>query len=120
VVIDGNLISSRTWHDYSPMFKAFMTLLVKTTATAGAREVRPGEGARKLVNLVRLVNFCPCCGFEFGNDDDPGTAAPRSFAQYLAEWMQQGCHWFDPKRKPPVWQIEKQLRSAGIPIPTQS
>ena len=22
---------------------------------------------------------CPRCGFEFGNDDNPGTAAPSSF-----------------------------------------
>jgi hypothetical protein len=30
---------------------------------------------------------CPNCGFEFGNDDNPGgTAAPASFAEYRAEW----------------------------------
>lgn len=28
---------------------------------------------------------CPNCGFEFGNDDNPGTAAPVSFAEYRAQ-----------------------------------
>ena len=26
------------------------------------------------------------CAFEFGNDDNPGTADPMSFAEYRAEW----------------------------------
>jgi predicted RNA-binding Zn-ribbon protein involved in translation (DUF1610 family) len=29
---------------------------------------------------------CPNCGFEFGNDDNPGTAAPRTFEAYRSEW----------------------------------
>jgi hypothetical protein len=33
---------------------------------------------------------CVCCGFEFGNDDNPGTADPVSFAEYRAEWESQG------------------------------
>lgn len=33
---------------------------------------------------------CPRCGFEFGNDDDPGTAEPVSFEQYRREWQAQG------------------------------
>jgi hypothetical protein len=38
---------------------------------------------------------CPRCGFEFGNDDNPGTAAPSSFEQYRVEWEAEGCPWFD-------------------------
>ncbi|ONI74417.1 hypothetical protein BWI15_14000 [Kribbella sp. ALI-6-A] len=38
---------------------------------------------------------CPRCGFEFGNDDDPGTAPPVSFYQYRAEWEAKGRPWFD-------------------------
>jgi len=38
---------------------------------------------------------CPRCGFEFGNDDNPGTAAPMSFEQYREEWVAGGCQWFD-------------------------
>jgi len=26
---------------------------------------------------------CDCCGFEFGNDDEPGTSEPVSFQAYL-------------------------------------
>jgi hypothetical protein len=29
---------------------------------------------------------CPQCSFEFGNDDNPGTAEPVSFEQYRAEY----------------------------------
>lgn len=40
---------------------------------------------------------CPCCGFEFGNDDNPGTAPPRSFSAYRARWAQLGYPIFDPE-----------------------
>jgi hypothetical protein len=33
---------------------------------------------------------CPNCGFEFGNDDNPGTARPVSFEEYRAEWQADG------------------------------
>lgn len=39
---------------------------------------------------------CPRCGFEFGNDDNPGTATPVSFEEYRAEWETEGRPWFDP------------------------
>ena len=32
---------------------------------------------------------CPVCEFEFGNDDNPGTAAPQSFEDYRREWEQR-------------------------------
>ena len=38
---------------------------------------------------------CPRCGFEFGNDDNPGTAPPASFEQYRREWEAEGRPWFD-------------------------
>jgi hypothetical protein len=38
---------------------------------------------------------CPRCGFEFGNDDNPGTAEPDSFESYRAEWEAEGRPWFD-------------------------
>jgi len=38
---------------------------------------------------------CPNCGFEFGNDDNPGTAAPSSFEDYRAEWARSGSPRFD-------------------------
>ena len=39
---------------------------------------------------------CPRCGFEFGNDDNPGTAEPVSFETYRAEWERRGQPWFAP------------------------
>ncbi len=33
---------------------------------------------------------CPNCGFEFGNDDNPGTAPGVSFEEYRAEWEAEG------------------------------
>ena len=36
----------------------------------------------------------PKCGFEFGNDDNPGTAEPESFDEYRREWERQGKPWF--------------------------
>jgi hypothetical protein len=41
---------------------------------------------------------CACCGYEFGNDDEPGTGAPVSFKDHLNELMKAGSHWFDPAR----------------------
>ena len=38
---------------------------------------------------------CPRCGFEFGNDDNPGTAPPQSFEEYRKNWEAEGQPWFD-------------------------
>lgn len=40
---------------------------------------------------------CPNCGFEFGNDDNPGTAAPSSIAEYRAEWEAEGSPRFSKR-----------------------
>lgn len=37
---------------------------------------------------------CPRCGFEFGNDDNPGTSSPVSFEEYRREWEAAGAPWF--------------------------
>jgi hypothetical protein len=59
-------------------------------------------------------DVCPCCGFEFGNDDNPGTAPPSSFEQFRRAWIESGCPWFDPSRRPAGWRLEDQLAAAGI------
>ncbi len=33
---------------------------------------------------------CDQCGFEFGQEDNPGTAAPQSFEEYRDEWQAGG------------------------------
>jgi hypothetical protein len=45
---------------------------------------------------VPSYEVCPRCGFEFGNDDNPGTAEPLSFESYRAEWERNGRPVFDP------------------------
>jgi len=42
---------------------------------------------------------CPRCGFEFGNDDNPGTGMPVSFEEYRLEWESEGSPWFDSKHQ---------------------
>jgi len=38
---------------------------------------------------------CSNCGFEFGNDDNPGTgAAPDSFESYRRRWLAAGSPRF--------------------------
>ena len=54
-------------------------------------------------------DICKCCGFEFGNDDDPGTAPPSSFEEYLADWELNGCVWFDGRARPSNWSLSEQL-----------
>src|SRR3954454_7715680 len=56
---------------------------------------------------------CACCGLEFGNDDNPGTAAPTSFEQYRDEWIRGGCRWFDESLRPSDWDLKEQLASIG-------
>jgi hypothetical protein len=57
---------------------------------------------------------CACCGFEFGNDDEPGTSDPISFQSYLADWIKGGCVWFDLTKRPAHWSLDEQLKRAGI------
>ena len=59
-------------------------------------------------------DVCSCCGFEFGNDDDPGTAPPCSFEDYLRIWVANGCRWFDPTKRTEDWDLRSQLANAGI------
>ena len=63
--------------------------------------------------------MCACCGFEFGNDDNPGTAPPLTFEQYGREWVAEGCRWFDPARQPSGWRVEEQFAAAGITGPAE-
>jgi hypothetical protein len=57
---------------------------------------------------------CDCCGFEFGNDDEPGTGTPVPFELYLKAWIEAGCPWLSPDRRPQGWRLEEQLERAGI------
>lgn len=43
---------------------------------------------------------CPRCGFELGNNDNPGTAEATSFEQYRLEWTEDGRPWVDESARP--------------------
>lgn len=59
-------------------------------------------------------DVCDCCGFEFGNDDEPGTAPPSTFQEYRQEWIAHGGRWLDPSKRPQDWTLERQLRNAWL------
>src|SRR5437773_1932001 len=42
---------------------------------------------------------CPRCGFEFGNDDNPGTGTPASFEAYRDDWEARGRPWLSERAK---------------------
>ena len=63
--------------------------------------------------------ICSYCGYEFGNDDEPGTSEPISFRDYLIQWIKDGCIWFGANLKPENWSLGKQLEAAGISNPIE-
>lgn len=70
--------------------------------TAKPYEIWPPPGGLELSppyeDLLGRPSYevCPRCGFEFGNDDNPGTSSPDSFESYYADWVARGQPWFDP------------------------
>lgn len=58
---------------------------------------------------------CPCCGYEFGYDDDPDRVIEAlSFDEYRATWIADGCPWFDKSARPAGWHLQVQLKAAGL------
>jgi hypothetical protein len=51
--------------------------------------------------------ICPCCGTEFGNDDERVT-----HAQLRSEWIARDGAWFF-RNPPPLWNPWMQLINAG-------
>ena len=76
--------------------------------------VRGGEPPYSVFLGMPSYEVCPCCGYEFGFDDEPGTSEPQSFEQYLADWTRKGCKWFDENNKPIGWSIENQIKGCRI------
>jgi hypothetical protein len=57
---------------------------------------------------------CLCCGYKFGNHDNPGKEKPISFLEYRTEWIQKGAIWVNKRKKPKIWTLEDQLARAGL------
>lgn len=84
---------------------------------AKMKVVAPGGAEPPYSTFLGEPSFevCPCCGFEFGSDDEPGTGhAGLSFAEYRARWMADGAQWSDPSRKPADWDVHQQLKAARL------
>ncbi len=61
-------------------------------------------------NGVGSYEICPCCGFQFGNDDFPDKNSQIS--KWREEWIKNGCIWFSTSRiKPKNWNAEEQLKN---------
>ena len=56
--------------------------------------------------------ICPCCGFEFGfDDDDQGL----TYEEARRRWVEAGRQWWSTSRKAPEgWDAGQQLRDAGL------
>jgi hypothetical protein len=57
----------------------------------------------KMPDPPQDYNICPCCGTEFGYDDEF-----KSFAQLRQEWITGGMRWFF-HNPPPFWSGSLQL-----------
>jgi len=55
---------------------------------------------------------CPCCGFEFGFDDDD---RGFTYETWRARWIKAGMKWWSQSRPAPArWNATAQLRRAGL------
>lgn len=58
---------------------------------------------------------CPCCGYEFGYDDDSRARSPVSFEDWRSAWLAAGAPWTEPGRRPPEWDALRQLEQLAVP-----
>lgn len=63
--------------------------------------------------------ICPCCGFEFGNDDRPmHEENATNFQEYLRNWfVNEKGQWFEERERPKNFDLQEQLELAGIAVP---
>ena len=63
-------------------------------------------------------DVCSACGFEFGNDDNPGTAEALTFAQYRDDWLARGGAPFQSRLAREGWSFEVDETSPGAYLVT--
>lgn len=63
-----------------------------------------------LLMLSVLYVICPCCGYEFGFDDE---SKGISFSEYRDNWIYNGFRFFNKKRKPLEWGETEMQRQLG-------
>lgn len=53
--------------------------------------------------------ICPCCGFQFGFDDDDRHI---SYEEWRVQWVSNGMRWFSAGQNPPDnWDAASQVRA---------
>ena len=58
--------------------------------------------------------ICPCCGFEFGFDDD---SEGLSYQDYRDKWLKAGAPWFSRvEPRPDNLDLVAQLKRIGVQI----
>ena len=78
---------------------------------------------------VPSFSMCPCCGTEFGFDDEPGASGIHvpfdnnrdenregfrlaAFSVLRSQWIERGMRWFHPAVSPPPgWNPAEQLEA---------
>jgi len=62
--------------------------------------------------------ICPCCGFQFGVDDDD---RELTYDEARKRWVAAGMPWFSKSRMaPPKWSAENQLKNLKEAPPKKS
>lgn len=70
----------------------------------------PVCGYERLPEPPERYLICPCCGVEFGNDDEDATRE-----ELRAAWVAGGARWWSPNTLAPLgWSADEQLRRAGF------
>jgi len=62
-------------------------------------------------NNSSSYEICPCCGFEFGFDDD---LKGNNYEIYRENWIEDGAQWFIKKQRPENWSLKQQLLNINI------
>lgn len=52
--------------------------------------------------------ICPCCGFEYGFDDQ---SEGITHEEYRVKWIADGAQWFNPDAMPEGWDLTMQLKN---------
>lgn len=69
----------------------------------GFREWEPPWG---IDGKTSTVDYCSCCGVQFGYQD----CLPEGAKRYRTEWLEKGAKWAHPELKPEPWSVAEQLK----------
>lgn len=65
------------------------------------------ENAPWFDNETPSHEICPCCGVQFGYEDD----TYLGIVAYRSQWISQGAKWFTIGLMPKNWNLDEQLQN---------